>query len=153
MSWFVIRTKPRQEVRACEHLNNQAFDFYCPWMTRDNGKKEPLFPGYLFVFDAPSDQPLSRIRSTRGILGFVRFGMEFARAPDALIDSIRDRENMFQNVDRFKPNDRVVMKDGPFAGIEAVYLCKSGTERSIILLKWLNQNNKVPVDTDSLRLA
>ena len=153
MSWFVIRTKPRQEERACEHLVNQAFDYFCPWMTRDNGKKEPLFPGYLFVFDAPSEQPFSRIRSTRGVLGFVRFGMEFARAPDDLITSIRDRESQFQNIDRFNSDDRVMMKDGPFAGIEAVYVCKSGTERSVILLRWLNQNNSVTVDTNSLKLA
>lgn len=153
MSWFVIRTKPRQEERASEHLENQGFDYYCPWMTRDNGKKEPLFPGYLFVQDVPSEQPFARIRSTRGVLGFVRFGLEFARAQDSLIESLQARETDFQNVDRFKTNDRVILKEGPFAGLEAVYHCKVGSERSIILLKLLNQTNQVPVQTDSLKLA
>lgn len=153
MSWFVIRTKPRQEDRASEHLDNQNFEYYCPWMTRDNGKREPLFPGYVFVYDAAAAQPFSTIRSTRGVLGFVRFGLEFARASDELIETIRERESSLQRVDRFKPDDRVRFKQGPFAEIEAIYRCKSGVERSVILLTILNQPKEVSVKTDDIQHA
>ena len=153
MSWFVIRTKPRQEERASEHLENQSFQYYCPWMTRDNGKKEPLFPGYLFVYDVASGQPFSTIRSTRGVLGFVRFGAEFARASDTLIESIQAREQTLQSVERFKPNDVVRVKSGPFSQLDGIYYCKSGTERSIILLNLLNQTKQVSVATEDLQLA
>lgn len=153
MSWFVIRTKPRQEERASEHLGNQNFEYYCPWMTRDNGKREPLFPGYVFVLDAASQQPFSTIRSTRGVLSFVRFGLEFARASDELIEKIREREIGLQRVDRFKPEDRVRFKQGPFSELEAIYQCKSGTERSVVLLNILNQYKEVSVKTDDIQHA
>lgn len=153
MSWFVIRTKPREEKRACENLENQAFEYYCPWLTLDNGKREPLFPGYVFLHDASSEKAFASVRSTRGVLGFVRFGLQFARANDSLIESLRGREAEFQGIERFKKNDRVFIKSGPFSGLEAVYQCKSGTERSIILLKLLNQTNEIAVQTDLLEHA
>lgn len=153
MSWFVIRTKSRQERRAGEHLDNQNFEYYCPWMKRDNGKEEPLFPGYIFVYDVASQQSLATIRSTRGILGFVRFGLEFAKASDELIVTIQERESGLQSVDRFKADDSVRFKNGPFADIEAIYRCKSGIERSIVLLNILNQPKEISVRTDDLRLA
>ena len=153
MNWFVIRTKPRQEQRAGEHISNQAFQIYCPWLTRDNGKKEPLFPGYIFVRDVNSEHPFNKIRSTRGVLGFVRFGAEFARASDQLISNIQLREQSLQNLARFSKNDRVRLKSGPFAEIEAIYQCKSGSERSIILLDLLSQKKEINVRTDDLQLA
>lgn len=151
MSWFVVRTKPKQEMRACEHLEFQGFEYYCPWLVRSDHTKEPLFPGYLFIKDQASSQPFSKIRCTRGVLGFVRFGLVTANASDSLIGEIRQREQALQGVSRFQPQQPVRIKSGPFADLEAVYLSQSGQDRSVILLRLLNKNNRIVIDDKLLK--
>ncbi len=151
MSWFVVRTKPKQETRACEHLALQGFEYYCPWLSRSDHSREPLFPGYLFIKDQASPEPFSKIRCTRGVLGFVRFGLVTASASDFLITEIQQREQALQGIARFKSQQRVLIKSGPFADLEAVYVCQSGQDRSVILLRLLNQNNKIVIEDKLLK--
>ncbi|MCX4028793.1 hypothetical protein H0A36_16460 [Endozoicomonas sp. SM1973] len=47
--WYLIRSKLREDKRAVFHLENQHFSVYCSFITKKNGKEEPLFPGYLFL--------------------------------------------------------------------------------------------------------
>ncbi|MDD7804535.1 MAG: transcription termination/antitermination NusG family protein [Endozoicomonas sp. (ex Botrylloides leachii)] len=72
--WYLIKTKARQEQRACEHLENQGFNAYCPFMANKNATPEPLFPGYLFLYlDLHGIKKHHKISSTRGVNNFVRF--------------------------------------------------------------------------------
>ena len=54
MEWFLIHTKPRQEVIALENLERQDYPCYLPMLPTEKlrqGKlitlQEPLFPRYL----------------------------------------------------------------------------------------------------------
>ena len=71
--WYLLKTKVREELRAQEHLENQNFEVYCP-IIKEKGKSSPLFAGYLFIRLDIKDLPsYHKIRSTRGVSGFVRF--------------------------------------------------------------------------------
>ena len=55
-TWYLLKTRPRQEKRALENLRSQNIECFCPevWIEKVlRGKKcqilEILFPGYLFV--------------------------------------------------------------------------------------------------------
>ena len=55
-SWFLLRTKARQEKRAKDHLERQHIEVFCPEVNVEiinRGKvsiaSEILFPGYLFI--------------------------------------------------------------------------------------------------------
>ena len=79
--WYLIYTKPRQELIAVANLQNQAYNAFAPQVsvkkrTNQGWKQvnEPLFPNYVFIqLDDVADD-WKPIRSTRGVSGFVRFG-------------------------------------------------------------------------------
>lgn len=152
MDWYLLRTKPREELRAKIHLENQSFQTYLPMLNRQRKGKEPLFPGYIFLAPPNFEMPLHTIRSTRGVMNFVRFGMEFATVPPELIEDIQLIENQHQNVPMFLPGQTVLCKQGPFAGLEAVFQMDDGENRCIILLTILNAQRQITVSQDDLQV-
>jgi transcriptional antiterminator RfaH len=143
MSWFVVRTKPRQEQRATEHLETQGFRVYLPILEHAMGEKEALFPGYLFLRNQAGPTPFDRVRSTRGVINCVKFGISLAVADDALIESIQNKEDEIKGKERFEHKQKVRIIDGPFRDIEAIYLARTGVERVVLLLRILNQNKEM----------
>lgn len=154
MTWYVLRTKARQEDRAIAHLENQSFTVYCPWLIRKDGSREALFTNYLFIqfesFERFADA-FTRIRSTRGVQTFVKYGENWASAGQELIDLLKYRENGFRHVPLFQRDQEVVINDGPFKGIEAVYLCPDGEQRALVLLTILNRPTTLKVEEKLLR--
>ena len=150
MDWLVIRSKARDELRAQEHLERQGFTTYCPILFYKSGKTEILFPGYLFVKAGVPDLPYGKIRSTRGVLGLVKIGLEPATVSDNLIDKIQRQEQQLVGKSVFKCNDIVEFSTGPFKSLQAVYLCEDGDERSVVLLNLLNSQRKVSIPNEEL---
>lgn len=153
MNWFVIRTKPRQEWKAKQNLENQHFEVYLPELALDTGKVEPLFPGYIFLKNQAAPTPFEKIRFTKGVLNYVRFGNQVALAKQALIDSLVDRENEFKHISTLTHNQKVVIKDGPFKDVQAIYLNKSGKDRVVLLLKILNTKQEVEMERANIESA
>ena len=151
MDWYLLRTKPREEWRAKQHLENQDFETYLPVLTRKNSREEPLFPGYIFLARPADEVPLHTISSTRGVLNFVRFGIEIATAPAALIEEIQSIEQLYRDVPKFKPGQQVECKAGPFAGLQAIFESDNGQDRCVILLKILNAERKIIVSQSDLK--
>ena len=38
-NWFVVMSKPNQELKAIKNLKNQNFYVFCPYFEKENGKK------------------------------------------------------------------------------------------------------------------
>ena len=151
--WYLLRSKPRQELRAVENLERQGFTAYCPMLQKKKARVEPLFPGYVFLqHEAFDDNPdYGKVRSTRGVMTFVRFGDEFAKVPEDLLEGVRHQEQSLMGAPAFEAGQMVEFTDGPFAEIQAVYLCDRGEERSVVLLNVLNREQRLVVRTDTLR--
>ncbi len=60
-------------------------------------------------------------RSTLGVSQLVHFGARAAKVDDTLVDLLRQRERAVPTEALFHSGDSVVITDGPFAGIEAIY--------------------------------
>ncbi len=148
--WFLIKTRSRQELRAEMHLKNQGFLVFCPHFYCRNGRKEVLFPGYIFL-RFKENQPAEKIRSTRGVSHFVKFGNRIAMVPDELIESIKLQEKSLDGSPVFNKGQLVEFACGPFKDYQAIYLCNQGEERSMVLLNLLNASREVVVETSSLR--
>lgn len=77
-----------------------------------------------------------------------------ASVPEALIVAIRRRVDEInqaggEQLDGLKPGDTGVIRDGPFAGQEAIFDTRiSGTERVRVLLKLL-RGRQMPVELPS----
>jgi len=160
MHWYLVASKPRQELRAGEHLDNQGIQNYCPTVKVEKirrGKKhivtEALFTSYLFIHIS-SDNPLwHKVRSTRGIRDWVRFGGEIAKLPNQLVEELikngTDPENEVV-ISCFERGAPVQILSGPFSGLKAIYDKPDGESRSMLLVEFLGQINSLNVANEQI---
>jgi len=160
-SWYLIYTKPLKERLALENLERQGYTAYLPMLTLRKRKRgvyvqvtEPMFPRYLFVHLDKQNDNWSPIRSTRGVGGIVRFGMDPARVPDDFVQMLKDNvqreEEKASAEPLFDKGDKVRIVDGPFAGYEAVFDTQKASERAIVLLDIASNYTKMQIDSDNL---
>ena len=162
MAWYLVHTKPRQEDIALANLERQGYECYLPQMSIERVRRrkaevatEPMFPRYLFVRLDSSDQgkSWSPIRSTLGVSQLVHFGARAAKVDDTLVDLLHQRERTLPTEAMFQTGDAVVIADGPFAGIEAIYQTADAERRAFILLEILAKPVSMQIDTGRLRKA
>ncbi|NDC76093.1 transcription/translation regulatory transformer protein RfaH [bacterium] len=162
MSWYLVHTKPRQEDIALANLERQGYECYLPQMRIERIRRrkaeiatEPMFPRYLFIQLDSSDQgkSWSPIRSTLGVSQLVHFGARAAKVDDTLVDLLRQRERTLPTEAMFQIGDSVVIADGPFAGIEAIYQTSDAERRAFILLEILAKPVSMHIDASRLRKA
>ena len=153
-SYYLIRTKPRQEKIAYQNLVNQNYDPYMP-MALIKGKTTPLFPGYLFVYIDDKNQNWAPIRSTVGVLNFIKFGKEFAKVPDTIISLIQNQEQQIIDklidINSFHSGDLLEVNDGPFKGQQVIFQQYKPNERVIVLLNLINKTHKVEMSTGNIQ--
>ena len=161
-SWYVIQTKPRQESLASTNLERQGFSCYLPLFSLEKlrrGKKvmveEAMFPGYLFIeLDASgTGQSWAPIRSTFGVSKLVSFGGQPAKVDARLISQLQSHEKTrFETPTHlFNQGEKVVVLDGPFAGLEAIYQMDNAEQRCMVLLNMLSKQVPLQVDANNLR--
>lgn len=162
LSWYLVHTKPRQEEIALANLQRQGYDCYLPQMRIERVRRrkaevttEPMFPRYLFIRLDSSDQgkSWSPIRSTLGVSQLVHFGARAAKVDDTLVDLLRQRERVLPTEAMFNSGDSVVIADGPFAGIKAIYQTADAERRAFILLEILAKPVSMHIDAGRLRKA
>lgn len=161
-SWYLVHTKPRQEDIALANLERQGYECYLPQMRIERIRRrkaevttEPMFPRYLFIRLDSSDQgkSWSPIRSTLGVSQLVHFGARAAKVDYTLVDLLRQRERALPTEAMFHSGDSVVIADGPFAGIEAIYKTADAERRAFILLEILAKPVSMHIDAGRLRKA
>ncbi len=160
LRWYLIHTKPRQEQVALINLERQGYECYLPaiQVRRVRRRKleivtEALFARYLFIRLDRSGSGLSwsPIRSTLGVSRLVKFGETPLPVDDALIELLRNREAAQQVSALFDPGDIVIITEGPFAGLEAIYRTQDAEQRATILLQILNRPVNIKLDLTQLR--
>ena len=162
LSWYLVHTKPRQEEIALTNLTRQGYECYMPMLKLEKLRQrkktlieEPMFPSYLFVRldTSESGQSWAPIRSTLGVKQLVRFGGQPAKVDDGLVDTLHAREKAQQEQPErlFTPGEHVVVLEGPFAGIEAVYQMEDTEQRCMVLLEMLSNPVRMRIDAAGLR--
>ncbi len=99
-----------------------------------------MFPNYLFIEFDPEVIHTTTISATRGVNNFVRFGAPTALSSSAVIhqlsiykpEGITDPETPHEG-------DSVLITDGAFEGLEAIFTEPDGEARSMLLLNLLNK--------------
>ena len=151
--WYLIKTKPRQEIKAKKNLENQGYRAFCP-MIKINDRLVVLFPGYLFIQLNDKTQNWSPINSTKGVSHFVKFGLNFAKVPNSVIEFIKTNQHIttdkLNNLNKFKPGDKVQISDGPFNNYMAIFKCYKSDERVILLIKLLGHERSLSVKKESV---
>ena len=159
-AWYVVHTKPRQEVRALENLENQGLECFLPTLTVDRLRDgvritatEPLFPRYLFVRLEVGTSNWAAIRSTRGVARLVEFGGVSARVPESLIFGLKNGAPEHKAL--FTKGDQVRVVEGPFVGLQAelirLYETEEGELRAMMLLDLLSRPQRISLPASALR--
>ena len=152
-NWYLIKTKPRQENVAIKNLENQEYSTYCPTVKIKNNNVV-LFPGYIFIHLDKKQENWSPIRSTKGVLNFVRFGLNFAQAPDTVIEFLKANELINKekliNLNKFKSGEKVQIIDGVFKNCIAIFKSSKPDERVILLMNLLGQQQAINIKQELL---
>lgn len=139
LSWYAIRTKPRQEERAVENLTSWGIATLAPRLGGCNGQRDSqLFPGYIFArFDGL--KALHNIHFTRGVAYVVSFGGVPAPISDEVIGEIyarMDEHGVIRNTTALNPGDEVIIQSGLLRDFVGVFERElPGTQRVQILLR------------------
>lgn len=164
LSWHLIHTHPRQEARVEFNLRTLDVETYVPLYERRRhnritGAKQyqykPLFPRYVFARFKVNDL-YHKVRFTRGVRDLVSFNKQPAVVDENLIALIRlwqERTNGWIKPG-FKPGDEIIIKEGPFAKLRAIFeRPTSDAERVVLLLDSVGYQARVIVDLDSIAAA
>ncbi len=158
-SWYLLYCKRGQLLRAKEHLERQFVTCLSPMITLEKvvrGKRtevsEPLFPNYLFVEFDPERIHTTTVNSTRGVSHFVRFGAMPAIVPSQVIEDLQSHQTeKIIDPETPQPGDRVVITEGVFSGLQAIYAEPNGEARSMLLLNLLNKQVQQCLDNRQFR--
>lgn len=155
--WYVIQCKAKESFRATENLENQGYEVFHPRIQVEKlrqGKlrllEEPLFPYYLFIHLNEDTDNWRPLRSTRGVLKLVSFGNQPVKVPDALVEQLR-LSIQPQPQDYLKAGDSVIIEEGPFKGLNAIFKTRKGEERVVLLLQLLQKQQQLELPVSSVR--
>jgi transcriptional antiterminator RfaH len=158
MTWYALQHKPAQGDRALTHLQNQDVVCFYPKISVEKiraGKRtkklEPLFPGYLFVNLEQSDPQWAKLRSTRGVLRIVSFANTPAAISDEVIQHIKNSLDSVAEQGGIKPGQAVQLNEGPFEGINAIFQAYDGEARAIVLINFMQKQQRVKVPVSALK--
>ena len=162
-SWYLIHTKPRQELIALENLSRQDYECYMPTLAVEKLVKNqikvvqsPLFPRYIFINLSQDIQSKSwaPIRSTIGVTRMVSFGGHPAKVDGQIINDLRAEEARLKQSPEhlYESGDQVLITQGAFAGIEAVFKMKDGDKRVMVLIEMMSKPVSLPLQVSSIRL-
>jgi len=158
-AWYVVHTKPRQEARALDNLQNQGFHCFLPTLQVQKLRNqkvqtitEPMFSRYLFIQLDDITQNWGPIRSTLGVSKLVSFGPLPAKVPPEFIAFLKEAPP--EALERmFAPGDAIQIGTGPLNGLEGKYIAHDGETRAFVLVDLLGQPQKLRMAVESLRVV
>jgi transcriptional antiterminator RfaH len=117
-----------------------------------------LFPGYFFARICLATAARF-VASRPGIIGLVRFGEKPTPLPDPVIEEMQDMDfvtaaESILTSHRFIPGQRLLIREGPFAGMEAEYVASlNDGQRALLLLEYLHQRVNLVANCSMLESA
>ncbi|HWO40389.1 MAG TPA: transcription termination/antitermination NusG family protein [Candidatus Eisenbacteria bacterium] len=152
LRWYALETKPRQESLVDQRFRQIGIEVFLPLMRawRRVGTKrvcvpEPLFPGYLFC-RIDLIQSGKVVRYSPGVKDFVRFGTLIPELSDEFIEGFKQNcpGGIAAISPEFHTGERLLIKDGPLAGFQAIFQYKlKDHERIAVLLEFLGRQTTV----------
>ncbi|HAQ48726.1 MAG TPA: transcription/translation regulatory transformer protein RfaH [Glaciecola sp.] len=143
------------------HLANQSVDAFYPKVMVTKvlrGKRqtveEPLFPNYVFAQLDHGKHNFTSVRSTRGVIGFVKQGKEYQKVSSSLISVFRELQSVAQVDSKLpKTGDKVTVHSANYNNIQAIYQEPKGEQRAMLLIELINKPVLVELDNTEFSLA
>ena len=158
--WRFLQTRPRHEKQALSDLTAQGLIVYLPLITKveihNRGKRErqlPMFQGYLFACPSLVEEPV--IRHNKYVWNFRKLseGDEESLIKDLKIvrecELLSAKHKLIVNP-QLKVGDTVVMKTGPFKGLEVIVLRRKNESTVIVNLMFFGRSIEIQCNADDL---
>ena len=158
-SWFVVMSKPNQEIKALKNLKNQNFEVFCPYFEKEvlTGKilkktKDFLFPSYIFVRFNLSNCNWVKIRNTYGVKSIVSIKFVPNSVDSNFVEELKKFSSSEGLINKdyfsYEPEDKVMITKGPFRKIFGEVLSCIGKNRIKVLLNCINGHKTIVTDKD-----
>ena len=122
--WFVLHTRPNQEIKVVEQLKEMKISCFCPTVTvikhySDRKKKliKPLLPSYVFVFIEEGNR--NDVFSVFGIVRYMFWLGKPATVRESEIELMREYLNgIYQSISitKFTRGQLYKISEGVFSG-------------------------------------
>ncbi len=159
-AWYALHTKSRFENVVNEGLSKKTLNVFLPKITVKSRRKDrhkmirvPLFPGYLFVRTNLNPYEHIEILKTTGAVKLIGNKQGPVPIAEHTIESLKIMVSTDSEVitgTQFKKGDRVVVINGPFAGITGVFSSYRGDGRVVVNIEALGQFAAVHVNADDV---
>ena len=160
--WYVLHTKSRHEKVVNDLLLKKSVEAYLPIVTVRSKRRDrkamirvSLFPGYLFVKTDLLPQSHLEVVKTFGAVRLIGNNQGPVAVPDDTINSLQIMVNSEQPVttgSRLKTGDKVMVIDGPFAGVVGTFERYGGKGRVIVNIEALGQYAGVEVSEEDIEI-
>jgi len=154
--WYVVHTRPQQELRAETHLARQGFGTFVPRFERTlrHGRQfrtsfSPLFPRYLFVrFDVGLDR-WRCVNGTRGVRRLIMAAEVPLPVPIGAVEEMISSQGAEAAI-AFEAGAAIRVTIGPFSGLTGLVSRLDAGGRVKVLLSILG--GIVPFSIDAKHL-
>ena len=161
--WFVLQLKANAHNRAVKNLNQQGFETFLPLLnltsrkgSRFLKKKQPLFPGYLFITFDKADEKWSKINNTYGVSRLITFNCTLKSIPSSFINNLIDRYDCLGElipVKKIEKGDQVKFLQGPFANFLATVETLEPNNRIWVLMDLMGRQAKIKAHKKDIQLS
>ena len=161
-SWYVLHTKSRFENVVNEGLTKKSIEIFLPKVKVRSKRRDrkamiqvPLFPGYVFVKTDLNPYEHIEIVKTVGAVRMIGNRDGPVAVPEVNIESLKIMvagNNSVTTGRRFRKGDRVMVVDGPFAGVTGTFIRYKGKKRVVVYIEALGQFASVEVREDEVEI-
>jgi transcription antitermination factor NusG len=157
--WWVAHTKARNEKALARDLTERGIPYYLPLIgkTIRSGRRKlksllPAFPGYLFFADGDTDfryvvMTTNRVAHTIEVRDQARLVHELLQIERAVTKGDFDPHPFVRE------GRRVVVRHGPFRGIEGIVVRRGRRARLVLQVDLLGQAIAAEIDADCVEPA
>ena len=141
MNWYVLYTKPKNEKKVAQALQELNIEVYCPtvavvkqWSDRKKTTIQPLFTSYIFV--KLEDKDRATVFAVPGVVRYLFWLGKPAIVKDAEIEAIKEllQEKYKEiSVTGITPGTKIILKEGVFKGKEATFKEQKGNKTILVL--------------------
>jgi transcriptional antiterminator RfaH len=107
---------------------------------------------FIRLDDTHTGKSWGPIRSTLGVSKLVSFGGNPTKAPQELIDALKQHAEKINMTPQsiYQQGERLLITSGPFAGIEGIFQLDDGESRAMLLIDILSKTTQIKVPLSSL---
>jgi len=155
--WTAFYTKPRNEKKVAERLNDSGYEIYCPvrtvlkqWSDRKKKVKEVLFTSYIFGF--VDENQRKEILKDQGVVSSVFWLNRPVKIPNDEIQAIQsflDENPSAEAVSVPQIGDKIQISSGPLKG-EGGVVQKIKGNKIVLLLDVLGVSLQAEVPSSQL---